>query len=265
MRTPGLYPGIPEAEYHADDALCQSGAKLLIDAPARYQWDRQHPREATDAMDHGSIVHALALGQPDVHVLVDADSWRTTAARKARDDARKAGLIPVLPDQFAEAQAMADALRNHPYVGAVLAADGDNEVSMWWQDERTGIGCRGRIDAIRMDADGTPVLVDIKTARNVAPWPFGKAAADLGYHMQAWAYLAGYRALTGQDATFILVAAESTEPYYVAPYTFTSLQLDAGRARWETALDIYAECAATDTWSAYHTEPITLDMPAWAL
>ena len=35
MRAPGLYPGIPEAEYFADDALSQSGAKLILDTPAR--------------------------------------------------------------------------------------------------------------------------------------------------------------------------------------------------------------------------------------
>ena len=265
MRAPGLYPGIPEAEYHADDALSQSGAKLILDAPARYRWDRDHQHEPSEAQELGSITHAIALGQPDVHHLVDADSWRTAKARTERDEARAAGLIPVLPAQFAKAQAMADALRNHPYVGAVLAADGDNELSMWWEDTRTGIACRGRLDALRVDANGTHVLVDVKTAANVAPRPFGKSAADHGYHLQAWAYLDGYRTLTGHDAAYVLVVVESTEPYWVAPYTLTTLQLDAGREKWETALDLYAECVATNTWPAYPTDPQPIEMPTWAL
>ena len=69
-----------EAAYHASPGLSASGMKLLLDCPARYRWEMDHP-VVKDVYDFGSIVHRLVLNSgPDI-VPVDADSWRTKAAK----------------------------------------------------------------------------------------------------------------------------------------------------------------------------------------
>lgn len=265
--APGAFePGVPEHEYFARPGFSQSAAKALLDCPARYRWERDHPKPPTPAMELGTVVHALALGQPDVHRVIDADSMRSKAAQAAAETARAEGLIPLLPDGLDRARAMAKALRDHPYVGAVLAAQGENELSMWWVDERTGILCKGRIDALRVADDGTHVIGDVKTAAAVAPGRFGRAAADRGYHLQGAAYIDGYRThYPDALVAYLLAAVESEPPHFVAVYSFTAEQLEAGQRRWEQALDLYRECTETDHWPAYPTEPIALDMPPWAL
>ena len=263
---PGIHLDIPEATYHADEALSQSGAKLLLDCPARYLADRRKQRrKPTPEMEFGTVVHAIILGQPEPWVEVEADSWRTKAAQEQAKDARSAGRIPILTADLIRANAVAVAARKHPYIAAVLAAEGDNELSLSWHDERTGVACRGRLDRLAIDDAGNPVIFDIKTtSRTAAPAAFGRQAASLDYPIQAWAYNDGYRTLTGVTPTFIFAVVETEEPYLVSLNYADEHTLAVGRAGWERALDIYVECTASGQWPAYSDTPQPLQLPAWA-
>ena len=57
---PGIYPDVPEADYHADEALSQSGAKLLLDCPARYLADRR--KQGADAVEDAIWSRSLKVG-----------------------------------------------------------------------------------------------------------------------------------------------------------------------------------------------------------
>src|SRR5690606_33998548 len=86
---------MPESEYHAHPSLSSTGAKLLLDSPAAFDWViRQGHREEKAAFDTGSAVHAEVLGVGYGVEELDFDSWRSKAAREAQDEARAAGLIP---------------------------------------------------------------------------------------------------------------------------------------------------------------------------
>src|SRR5690606_28980541 len=122
--------------------------------------------------------------------------------------------VPLLAKDADRAQAIADAVREHPVAGPLLSG-GDAEVSAFWTDEATGVPCRGRFDYLRQIASG-PVVVDLKTTGDANPAHVGRTAVNLGYDVQAAWYLDGHRATTGTDAAFVHVLVEVDPPHAVA-------------------------------------------------
>src|SRR5262245_8349396 len=65
-REPGVYFGLPSAEYHADPSLGSSDLKRLLRSPADYWWssamnpDRQ-PTPDSPAKQKGRALHKLVL------------------------------------------------------------------------------------------------------------------------------------------------------------------------------------------------------------
>src|SRR5712672_2748476 len=65
----GLYFGMPEDEYHDDDALGSTDVRMLIRGPEEY-WYRsamnpRRPKGGTEATVYGTAVHKLLLEGPD--------------------------------------------------------------------------------------------------------------------------------------------------------------------------------------------------------
>lgn len=265
---PGIYAGIDETVYHADSdlapelgrSLSQSGAKTLLASPARFAWERDHGRPPKDAYDLGTLVHALVLRSRDDRIrVVDARDWKTKRAQEARDEARAGGMVPVLRSQLLDASRVARAVRRHPLAGAMFRG-GRAEVSLYWIDDETGVTCRGRIDYVHPGG-----LVDLKTTTygrgdlDV----FGRSAASYDYPMQAAVYSDGWEALTGVRLPFVTVVVEVDPPYMITVGQYDDDDLDAGRARWRTALSVYAERESSGVWDDPLTDIPTIPVPAW--
>ena len=58
-------------EYEAIDALNQTGAKLLLKAPAKYAYDKANPRKDSKALREGIMTHVAVLEPADVQHHVD--------------------------------------------------------------------------------------------------------------------------------------------------------------------------------------------------
>src|SRR5690554_6023040 len=92
---------MPEVEYHAHPALSSTGAKKILELPARYWYEHlREPEEGetvvhNPAFDFGSAVHAKVLGVGWGVKELDYDNYRTKAAQTARDEAKAEGLIPM--------------------------------------------------------------------------------------------------------------------------------------------------------------------------
>lgn len=264
MITPGLYPEVDEAEYHADpSSLSVSGAKLLLKCPALYRWRTDNPQESErkDYFDVGSAAHALVLGIGAPIQVIDFPDWRSGAAKAARDEARLAGQVPLLQHDYDRVRAMAGALLTHP-VAEKLFADGEAEVSAYAQDRGTGVLRRGRFDWLNPWA-----VVDYKTTVSAAPADFAKACANYGYDMQASWYLDLCDLLGEPRETFVFVAQEKEPPYLAEVYELDDAALERGDRRNRRALELYAHCQDTDVWPGYAMgEPyMTLSLPRWAL
>ncbi len=274
---PGVYE-MPADEYHADPvpggSLSSTGVRKLLDCPARFRYDTDHPPESTAVFDFGHAAHRLALGHGAAIEVVDADNWRTKAAQELRNAAHAAGHTPLLRADFDAVKQMAAALSEHPIAGPLLArGHGRPEQSLFWQS--AGVWCRARVDFLPDGATGGRpngmrrgrlVVPDYKTAVSVKPEDLRRAVLSHGYHIQLAWYLRGLRALTiaPDDAVMVLVCQEKTPPYLVTVVQLDDEAMRTGSFEGERALNIYRDCAESRRWPGYTDEVEVLSLPPWA-
>jgi hypothetical protein len=275
LATDGVVRDMPHDEYLRHPALSASGAKLLVQpgGPARYRHEQDHPedRRTSDAFDLGHAAHGLVLGVGPALDVVHAADWRGKDARAARDESRAAGRVPILAADYARAERMADALREHPIASRLLHPDsGEPEVSLFWHDDEYGIDRRGRVDWLRRpDPDGRLVLVDYKTTSDASPSAVSRAVASYGYHQQA----AWYRDLViglglARSAPFLFLFQETRPPYLPHVVELDAEALAIGADRNARALRLYAECTASGVWPGYGDDAggiSLLGLPRWAV
>ncbi|MEU2180268.1 PD-(D/E)XK nuclease-like domain-containing protein [Streptomyces thermolilacinus] len=268
--APGIYPDLSAEAYHADSgSLSSTGARrILSSCPAVFRHEQTHPQPRKQAFDVGTAAHRLVLGDGPELVCVDADDWRTKAAREERDSVYAAGGVPLLPAEYDQVHAMADALRRHRLAAALFApGTGRPEVSLFWRDAPTGVMRRARLDWLRHRRDGRLIVPDYKTARDASPEGIARAVAEHGYHQQAAWYLDGVRALElDETPAWLLVVQEKTAPYVVTVVELDAVSLRIGAAKNRRALEIYARCVETGHWPGYADDntPLYLSLPTWA-
>lgn len=259
---------LDEEEYHRHPALSSSGARLLLppNCPAIFRWRMDHP-QTSDAFDIGHAAHMLVLGAGAPIYTVDADDWRTKAAKEEAAGAREFGMTPLLKADHEKVLAMAAALREHPIAGRLFKPEaGRPEVSLFWTDDETGVDCRARLDWLpQTQPSGRVVVADYKTTAKLNPrYGFDKTVADFGYHLQDAFYCDGIRA-TGiaSDVAFVFVVQSKTPPYlvHVAQLDAEAQQIGANLNRKARA--VFADCLATDTWPDESGEVDLVSLPRW--
>jgi hypothetical protein len=266
---PGLYDGLDEAEYHGHKgSVSVSGAKKLLppSCPAIFKHERDQGQQQRDVFDFGKAAHKEALGVGPELVVVDADNWMTKAAKEAKAAAYADGSVPLLAKDKAAVDAMGAALRAHPIASALLDPDhGKPEQSGFFSDLAHGVLRRFRLDWLP-DTDGGRLIVpDYKSAVSAEPGAIRKAVANYGYYMQdAW-YRDGCHALgLAEDVAFVFIFQEKTAPYLVTVVELDTEAVLLGRKRNDQALQVFAECTATDTWPGYTSDVELISLPKWA-
>jgi hypothetical protein len=253
----GLYPNLPEDLYHRDvvpeGSLSVTSSKLLLppSCPALFKHAREHPHAATKAMDLGTVVHGLVLGTGQEVMVLEWDDYRTKAAKEARDYYAAKGKLPMLAKEYAEAQAIAQAVKEHDVAGG-LFAEGDAEVSGFWQDPETGIWLRMRTDWTTHF--GSPTIVDFKTTADVSPDEFARSAAKYGYHRQDPHYRDGLAAdleCDPDEIDFVFVAVDVNAPHLVMVYRLDDEAVSLGREQNKIAREIYRDCTESGNWPTW--------------
>jgi hypothetical protein len=268
--------GLPAVDYHAMRALSASGAWLLAEECAakflwRSPWNPLYVPEAKTDFDIGVAAHLAVLEperQVDSIVLIEAGDYRTTKAHEARDAARAAGKVPLLPYQFDIVRAIAGSIRAHPIASEAFRG-GEAEVTLIWSDSETGIPCKARPDYLPHDGRW---LVDLKTALSANPRSWRDQAYRLGYHARAAWYLDGAEAVLGKiPEEYWFVIVEKEPPYLVSVVSFDADGLAWGRIANRKACERFAVSAAANDWPGYrepgqnHDRAFRIGLPAWAL
>lgn len=271
--TPGIYSAIPDAQYHGaglcpGPALSSSLIKILFGQSPRHAWtaspdlNPDHVADESERFDIGKAAHALLLEGQDRMVVVDAKDWRTKSAQEARDAARAAGNLPVLPHQRnAIAQMVQEATRAvlaTPELHGVLG-EAKPEQTLIWQEGQTW--CRARPDWMVPS-----LLLDYKTTDNASPDAWSRSRlVEMGYDIQAAWYLRGLRALTdvGGEADFVFLVQETEPPYECSIVGVSQMSLEIGRQKVEVGLSLWERCMRTGQWPGYPRQICWAEPEAW--
>lgn len=292
--APGVHQ-IPEEDYFAATwALSSSGAKDILDCPARFRWHQQHPVIKKE-FDFGSAAHKMILGSgPEIQVIDaaclaqlaaeqddpktrklfadtaakgDPAGFQTAAAKAARDQARADGKIPVLVDDYNHVTAMAEAILLHPLAAALFDPDrGLPEQSLFWHDPEWGIDRRARLDWLPDPRGGRLIVGDYKTTTNASPDAIWRSVGDWAYHIQRSFYCEAIRACgVDDDPGFIFVFQEKTPPYLINVIQLDKAAIISGDIACRAACERFRDCTAADKWPGYPYEPeITeIAVPTW--
>ncbi len=278
ITEPGLYEGLPAEDYHRDPvpggSLSSTGARRLLppSSPAKFAWEREHGRPEKRAFDLGHAAHREVLGDGEVIVAVEHDSYRTNAAKAARDEAYATGRTPILRHEYDQVVVpMAAALREHPIAGKLLApGTGPVEASLFWRDGggADAVMCRARPDLLRLEAGDRRALgVDYKTCASAAPMDLPGVNGRLGYYQQAQWYLTGITTVldTKVPPAFVFVFQEKDPPYVVTVCQLSVEAAQRGEARNRRALDLYRRCRAEGRWPGYSDKVVELGLPGWVI
>lgn len=271
--TPGFHQ-IEEAAYHADPcpepSLSSTIARVLIDKSPMHAF-LAHPRlspqtpedDSTERMDFGAAAHDVLLeGGTGKIMLVDAEDWRTKAAREARDKARADGLVPVLPKQYDRIMAMVNAARGFINLSELkgLWDTGGPERTIVWQED--GIWLRARLDWITADHK---IVLDYKTCESAQPDAFIRQLARMNYDLQAAFYRRGVIALTGEVPLWSFLAQEADAPHACSLVGMSESYWAIADAKVERAIKIWRECMRTGRWPAYGTRIHYATPPTWVM
>lgn len=261
--------------YHADPCPVPSLSRgvimdLLYQSP-RHAWFN-HPRlnpdykpdEPEEKFDLGTAAHSLFLQGIDIAEVIEANDWRTKAAQEARDEARKAGKIPLLADQYSRAVDMVNVAReafrkhNAPFYDI---SDGDSEIAFLLDE--AGTWSRVLVDWASKDR-GT--LWDYKTTGQSAnPEDFVRSVIANGYDIQDAFYRRTVGKRFGIDPTFTFLVQE-TYPPYLCSFIELDLQFqDMGESKVRKGIEIWKRCMSTGEWPGYSERIYTVEAPAWGL
>lgn len=267
----GVYPDLSFGEYRSALGIGQSMLKAF-DAeptPAHFLESLSRPKEATEDMEFGTILHAAILTpelpkayhvRPKEYPTKEGPKPWDGRATYCKDWKKDHADLPCI--DFAQEEAIpkiVDRVMSLPVAGDMLRA-GQKEVSFFKRDEETGLMLKCRVDCIATDTDGTTHLLDLKKVRRAyaAPDRFSTQCADLGYSVQCSSYLS----VTGASR-FIFVAMESEPPFEAACYELDAEDILIGLDKWRGMLRRYAAAIADGTWPGYDRTIKRLKLPAW--
>jgi hypothetical protein len=268
VTEPGCYD-MPDPVYHADPvvggSLSSTGARLILQSPAKFFYRRMAGSEERRAFDVGRAAHELVLGfGAGIEVVegdgADPNSWRTDSDKRRVAAVRAEGKTPLTPKDYATVLGMADALRANAEVAAYLA-NGIAEQAIFARDPKTGTWLRGRVDFRK----GENRLLDYKTCLDADPRSFAKSMGKWGYSQQGAFYKLVLRLLgvVGPDAEFLIIAQEKEPPYLCSVIRPDAEAMAYGAALNRLAIDTFTTCVAEDNWPGYPTEPVEISLPGW--
>lgn len=264
-----LLSGVPATVYHAPvlGIASKSGLDQILDSPAHYRaWLAGLRDRSSPAFAFGTAVH-MGILEPELFKVsyAIAPPWgdcRKTANKAARDKWR--GEHPNWKWlESAEGAALAGMVRrieSHS-IAREFFVEGLSEVTALWEDRRTGIKCKMRVDHF---ARSLRVAIDIKTTTKATPEHFARDLDAYGYHRQAAHYLDGLNAAGEEVDEFLFLAIEKTPPHELRLFQVDEDDVARGREENERAISTLAQCLELDQWPGYEEEIVRVSLPPWS-
>lgn len=277
--VPGVYRGIPAAEYHLAIACSSTLLKRLHTHSPAHCFDLMtNPIEPSDEMDIGSAAHCLLFTPSEFDVqfvtaercvgrikggeqcsrmgsTLYVEGW--ACSQHGKDCEPIEGVTVLSPDDMARVNCIAAAVRGNDTASQLLNAATDHELSIIATDPETGLILKARLDLWCGDYG---ILPDLKTCRSSDPKRFKYQARDLAYEVQ----LAFYRhvgRLAGLPIDIpTIIAVENTKPFPVTVFEPSDEYMVEGEKRMKAALLRFAECKSSGRWPGYTDKTQTLEI-----
>lgn len=262
----GIVLGLDEAIYHAHPALSSTGARQLLDAPARFEYARSVPQEPKKSFDVGTAAHSKVLGAGALVVAIPGEmlasngAASTAAAKQFIAEARAAGHVPVKQAELDAVNLMAEAVLANPDARKLLEQDGHPEASVFATDPTLGVAVRCRFDWL------AAIGVDLKTsAKKATRAQFERTVMDYGYHIQQAHYEKTYEFAGGSLDGFTFVVVEKEPPHLVGVFVLDADYRAMGHAKAAEARALFADGIETGIWPGYPQEIQIVRPPQWAI
>ncbi len=268
VEAPGVYD-MPMGVYHLHRSLSSGVAFRFLTQSPIHAWF-ESPFNPDFAPTHeqkfvpGTVTHTLTLGKGERIAVIDADDYRTKAAREARDEAIDAGQTPILAEQYERACAMRDAtyaaLERHQ-IGNVFKGRGEAEQSVFWQEGEVWCRCRPDWLVVKKESGGSATIYSLKTTTNAHPNVFRNRVEQLGYMFKAAFYTRGLAMVLGtSNITYRWIVVETEPPHAVAVYEPDPMDMMAAEEDVINVIEGWGKCLREASWPAY--PPRTMVLPA---
>lgn len=211
-----------------------------------FKWRHGKPREASKAMDLGTLIHAAALEPEkfdDLVIVSPYPDFRTKEAREWKVDQIELGKIITTEDEIEKIKDIATAVIDDYRLN--FQAPYKTEMAVFGKIGETEI--KGLIDLV---PDGLDCLVDLKTTSSFDSLDsIQRTIVNRGYHWQAALYLDLWNAASGEKRTrFVFCFVEVDSPHETAWVELSENLLELGRAGYMNAVARWQKCVATNHW-----------------
>jgi hypothetical protein len=275
----GVHPGISFAEYAAWDAINWHTIEPYRKSAKVARQRMLEPDDATDAQVFGAAFHAAILEperfDADYAIMPQFDGHPNSNAYKAKRDewvAANADKVHLSNSDRAELLAMQAAVNAHPKASAILACHGKAELSIAWDDRKTGRRCKGRIDKLSRipmrlidplhpQPDSTVIcLIDVKMTRAIDD--FERENGKYGYHGQIGGfYRDGLMTLNPVPVVPLVIAVENKSPNDVLVYQYPDDSTEEGQKLYRRLLGIHLNCERDKRWPGISDAVLPLFIP----
>lgn len=255
--------GLPNAAYHAHEAISKSQLDYISRAPALLEWSKKAPRDedAVKAFDFGTALHALILEPEDFAAtyVEEPEFNRRTNAGKAEAAAfaeEHADKKILSAADYSALMLTRESALAHPTIRQIIEAEGVAERSYFWTDPETGVKCRCRPDR---ELTKMRWFADLKSTDKLSHFHY--SAVDFRYYVQDAYYSQGYEAVNGHPLdAFLFLAVGKTRSagrYPVEVYTLPTEVKEEGAREVRRCLRLYADCLDKGNFPGVQT----LEMP----
>lgn len=264
--------------------LSYSSLKAFQKSPQHFVEYRTVKKEQTPAMAFGSVIDCLIL-TPDEFlgkfVVKPEDLKKPTSAQVGAAKPSQATLEQIKrydafceenkgktwidKDDYLLAQFLAEKTFSNAKAKELLGRVVRTQDKISWTDKETGLAMVGY-----KDATGDTFILDLKTAATGEPDKYLRNAFELGYHIQAGAYLDGEKTLFGKFPDFYHLVIETVAPYNITVFKADEKFIKLGMHQYKELLTEIKYCAENNLWFQgyeFHTSTgyHNLALPAWAL
>lgn len=255
----GFHIGVPADQYHADlcmvPSLSASVAKILLQESPRKAWF-SHPKlnpdyreRHDDKFDIGTAAHSVLLESDQSKiVIVQADDWRTKAAKEQRFAARAQGKTALLERHHGAVMLMVKAAQEFIASSEIAEdwADSDSEVTGICNEGSVWMRCR--FDRIRKSRRW---IGDYKSTEDVSPEGFSRQIVRMGYHLQDAFYRRVTRNLGITGPRFAFLAQSVEPPHECSLHACDPSLIEIADAQVERAIGLWRQCVQTKNWPSY--------------